>query len=387
MVSVGKGAVAGALWLGVAGLGNTGAMQAGAQTGLPDAPVPAQAANPAVNPAPASVPASVPAGAAAGSSVTITPSMAAGVCSIQGAVRGSDGGVVPGATVELMTEGHVEVRSVRSDDAGAFTLGRVACGQSVLIVTMEGFTPASIGEGLPESGGNAQVTVVLKVGAADQVTVTATEREVAAAQIRLQEQQRLAGVLPNFFVSYQWRAAPLSSRQKFRLALRTVIDPGTFGINALSSGVQYSTGQYPEYGDGFAGFAALYGSNYGLTVSGSLLGGAVFPSLFHQDPRYFYKGTGSVRSRAWYAVSRSVITRGDNQKQQVNWSGILGNFAAGGASNLFVPPVDRNGAGVTLTNGLLGLGSDCFNNLMEEFVLRRFTTKTKGRRGKATETP
>ena len=74
-----------------------------------------------------------------------------------------------------------------------------------------------------------------------------------------------------------------------------------------------------------------------------MLGGAVFPSLFKQDPRYFYKGTGSISSRALYAIANSVICKGDNERWQPNYSAILGGIAAGGISNLYYPASNRSG--------------------------------------------
>ncbi len=83
-----------------------------------------------------------------------------------------------------------------------------------------------------------------------------------------------------------------------------------------------------------------------------MLGSAVFPSLLHQDPRYFYQGTGSVTSRIWHALSSAIICRGDNGRRQFNYSHVLGNFAAGGISNLYRPEEDR-GVGLTVENALL----------------------------------
>jgi hypothetical protein len=70
----------------------------------------------------------------------------------------------------------------------------------------------------------------------------------------------------------------------------------------------------------------------------------LLPSLLKQDPRYFYKGTGSTRSRLLYALTSPVICKGGNGHWQANYSNILGNFAAGGIANLYYPSSDRNGA-------------------------------------------
>ena len=107
------------------------------------------------------------------------------------------------------------------------------------------------------------------------------------------------------------------------------------------------------------------------------MGGAVLPSLFHQDPRYFYKGTGTTRQRLVYALSRAVISRGDNGNWQPNYSGVLGDLSAGAISNLYYAPSDRQGARLTIINGFLGVAGDAMNGVFQEFFLRKVTPKAK----------
>jgi hypothetical protein len=113
-----------------------------------------------------------------------------------------------------------------------------------------------------------------------------------------------------------------------------------------------------------------------------MLGSAVFPSLFHQDPRYFYQGTGSITSRTWHALSFAFICRGDNGLRQFNYSHILGNFAAGSLSNLYRPAENR-GLAFTVQNALLHTATNAFGNLAREFALKNIThkipTSAKGR--------
>ena len=101
--------------------------------------------------------------------------------------------------------------------------------------------------------------------------------------------------------------------------------------------------------------AKRYGAGYADIVTGTFIGSAILPSLLKQDPRYFYKGTGSTRSRILYAIANSVICKGDNGRWQANYSSILGSLAAGGISNLYYPAQDRNGAGLTFENALSAL--------------------------------
>jgi hypothetical protein len=108
-----------------------------------------------------------------------------------------------------------------------------------------------------------------------------------------------------------------------------------------------------------------------------MLGGAVLPVLFHQDPRYFYKGTGTVWQRTRYALSTAVIARGDNGKWQPAYAGLLGDFGSGAISNLYYPASNRNGAGLTIENGFLAVAGDAVGNLLQEFVLRKMSTGVK----------
>jgi hypothetical protein len=105
-----------------------------------------------------------------------------------------------------------------------------------------------------------------------------------------------------------------------------------------------------------------------------MIGSAILPSIFHQDPRYFYKGKGGVKSRALYAVGATFIARGDNGHLQPNYSHILGNFAAAGISNLYRASGDRS-ATLTIRNGFIITGTNAIGNLAREFLLKRLTSK------------
>jgi hypothetical protein len=205
--------------------------------------------------------------------------------------------------------------------------------------------------------------------------VGVSQTEVAEAQIKVEEKQRVLGVLPNFYVSYVSNAAPLTSKQKFKLALWTVVDPFTLVFVGGAAGVEEAQNHFEEYGQGAQGYAKRFGAGYADTVAGTFLGGAILPSLLKQDPRYFYKGSGSKPSRIGYAVASALICKGDNGRWQANYSNILGSLAAGGISNLYYPAQDRNGAGLTFENGAIGIGASAIANLFQEFVIRKLTPK------------
>jgi hypothetical protein len=140
------------------------------------------------------------------------------------------------------------------------------------------------------------------------------------------------------------------------------------------AGIQQSSDDFDGYGQGAEGYAKRYGASYADFVTGTFIGAAILPAVLTQDPRYFYKGTGSKQSRILYAMANAVICKGDNGRWQANYSNILGSFAAGGISNLYYPSEDR-GAGLTFENSLLGIGATAAANIVQEFVIRKLTPK------------
>ncbi len=120
------------------------------------------------------------------------------------------------------------------------------------------------------------------------------------------------------------------------------------------------------------GYAKRFGAAYADGFIGTMIGGAILPSVLHQDPRYFYKGTGSIRSRTLYAISTVVICKGDNGRWEPNYSNVLGNLASGGISNLYYPASNR-GVQLTVDNWLIGTASGAIGALFQEFVVKKLS--------------
>jgi hypothetical protein len=215
--------------------------------------------------------------------------------------------------------------------------------------------------------------VQLAVATTVEVNVTQTREEIADEQIRVQEKQRLLGVVPNYYVSYVPDAVPLNTRQKFQLGWKFAFSPFSLAIAGFSAGIEQATDSYSGYGQGAQGYAKRLGATYADFVSGTFFGGAIFPALLKQDPRYFYKGTGSKRSRFFYAVANAVICRGDNGHWQPSYSNVLGSLAAGSVSNLYYPASDRNGVALTFENTLIGIGGSAASAVFQEFFSKKLT--------------
>ncbi len=294
--------------------------------------------------------------------------------SITGTVLDSTGAVVVGARVKLTREDPSLIQEVASDDDGQFSFANITPGPFLLTITLTGFAAQTF-SGVLASGEAYTVpqTSLPVATAVTEVRVVPDLTAEAQLEIREQEKQRVFGVIPNFYVTYVPNAAPLTPKQKFELAWKTAIDPVTFGLNGAIAGVQQAQNDFPGYGQGAQGFAKRYGASYADLAAETFIGGAILPSLLKQDPRYFYKGSGSKRSRFFYAVANAVICKGDDGHWQANYSGILGSIAAGGISNLYYPAQDRNGAALTFENALIGIGETAAANLLQEFVVRRLT--------------
>jgi hypothetical protein len=209
-----------------------------------------------------------------------------------------------------------------------------------------------------------------------QTTVTAVStEEIATRQVKAQERQRVIGIFPNFYVTYAQHPAPLTSRLKFRLALRTTIDPINFLATAAFAGFNQA-GDTPDYPQGAVGYAQRFGAAYADGFTNIMIGGAVLPSLLHQDPRYFYKGTGSIKSRILHAAAFSILCKGDNGHWQPNYSSIGGDLASGALSNIYYPPSNRS-VSLVFVNALLGMGGRVADDLAQEFVFKKFTTRKR----------
>jgi hypothetical protein len=296
---------------------------------------------------------------------------------IGGTVIDPTGAVVAGAQVKLSVNGQ-QIQQTKSGDHGQFSFSNVPAGPFQLTIDATGFGPQIFSDTLEPGQNDDLLPIMLSIGqAVTSVNVGVPQVEVAQEQLKVEEQQRVLGIVPNFYVSYIPDAAPLDGKQKFQLALRTIVDPVTLLFVGAVAGVQQEQGHFEAYGQGPEGYAKRYGANYADTVTGTLLGGALFPWLLRQDPRYFYKGTGSFASRMYYAISRAVIVKGDNKRWQPNYSGVLGELASGGISNLYYPAEDRRGAGLTFETAAIGLAGGAAANVFQEFVVPKFMPKHK----------
>ena len=295
-----------------------------------------------------------------------------------GTVADGDGGLLPGARVEVLSGGVTTVAF--ADEDGVFHAYGVVAGAYRIRITANGFYELKqSGNVLPGEEKTLEAIALRALGQNATVTVTASEKEVATEQVKLELQQRVLGVIPNFYVVYDANPAPLSKKQKFQLAWRSTLDPVNIVGTGLFAGIEQANNSHSGYGQGASGYAKRYGAAFGDGATATFIGGAILPIVFRQDPRYHFQGTGSVMSRAEHAIASVVICRSDTNKPMFNYSNVLGNFAAAGISNLYYPASNRNGAGLTIGNVSLGFAFGAFGAVMQEFVVPKLTPHLHGR--------
>jgi hypothetical protein len=291
---------------------------------------------------------------------------------ISGTVTDENGEVIPGAGVVLAYDG--VTRNATSNDTGFFEFRNVRPGDSyrVIVTATEFATWKS--EIMHVDPGQFLIVDNIKlkvVSGAVSVTVTASPQEIATEQVRIAEQQRVLGFIPNFYVVYDRNPAPLTAKLKFQLALRVAVDPVTFiGVAGLAAINQAAS--TPNYVEGMKGYGQRAGALYADGLTDLIIGGAILPSLLHQDPRYFYQGTGTKKSRALHALFSPFVCRGDNGKWQPNYSSLGGDLASTAISETYYPASNR-GPGLVFGNFLIGTGERMASSLAQEFLLRKLT--------------
>ncbi len=293
---------------------------------------------------------------------------------IFGTVTDSTEAVVSGAEVTLTSNATRSVRRAISSSTGQVDFQNVPAGAFQLTIICKGFAAATVNGTLQPGEVYTIPPISLQVESANtEVTVTPqTEHILAQQEVKQEEQQRVLGIAPNFFVTYSQNPVPLSSKQKFNLGLHDVLDPIRFVFAAGSAGFEQATDQFSGYGSGPDAYGERYGATLATSTDEELLTRSVFPTIFRQDPRYYYKGTGTKWERVKYALAMTVVCKGDNERWETNYSTLLGGLTAGAISNLYYPSSNR-GASLTFESGGLSILGQAFENLAQEFVLRRFT--------------
>jgi hypothetical protein len=191
------------------------------------------------------------------------------------------------------------------------------------------------------------------------------------------ESKRLLGVVPNYRTSPSLKDyEPLTTPGKFKVASEDAVDRGTAMLAGFFAGEAQLMNANKSFGQGGAGFGRYFGTAYCDFVVGDYMTEAVFPTLLHQDPRYFRKGTGSKWSRLGYATGQIFWTHRDSGSTQFNYSEIMGNSVAVAISNGYY--ADNRTAKDAASKLGMQLGVDMAANVLKEFwpeIERKFRRK------------
>ena len=295
---------------------------------------------------------------------------------VVGTVSNANGELVANANVVLTSSDGQGRRTALTNDNGFFEFHDVNPGVSFQITAnAEGLAEwRSPSITITPSQFKILTDIRLRVPTVSTtVEVTQTSEEIATEQVKIQEKQRIFGVIPNFYAVYDSNAAPLTTKLKFRLALKTATDPIAFLGSGFLAGLQQAA-DTPDYGQGAQGYAKRFSANTADAFTNVMIGGAILPSLLHQDPRYFYQGTGTTESRIRHAVLYPFVCKGDNGKLQPNYSSLGGDLASSAISNFYYPESNR-GAGMVFTNFAISTSARIGASLAQEFVLRKLTRR------------
>jgi hypothetical protein len=298
---------------------------------------------------------------------------------VSGTVTDEKGDAVAAATVvlESPSEGR-DRRTVTANESGFFELTDLNPGTPFHVaVRANGFAEWTSREIILQPAQDLDLTdISLQIARVVTTVFAISSEQLATQQVKVEEKQRVFGIIPAFYVVYTHDdAAPLTTKLKYKLALRTAVDPFTFFGAGFLAGIDQAS-DTPKYVQGAKGYGERIGAIYTNGFTNILISGAILPSLLHQDPRYFYQGTGTTKSRILHALSSPFICKGDNGRWQPNYSSMGGDLASSAISNAYYPAANR-GLGLVLESTLITTGARMADTLMKEFVLRKLTPGPK----------
>ena len=296
--------------------------------------------------------------------------------SIHGTVVDGSDDPIPGATVVLQERG--QRLTAETKDDGTFAFDKAPAGVVYQIaVTAQGFEAWNSSVTVDPGQDKALTDVKLRILAVERaVTVSYSSKEVAAQQLKVEEQQRVLRFIPNTYVVYEPHPEPLTGKMKFHLAYKSLTNPFFSARTAAWAAVQQARDNPNEWGQGWDAYGKRLGAGFADAVTGSLITNAVLPSVLHQDPRYFYQGTGTKWSRTRNAMLATFVCKGDNGAWQPNYSQLGGSLIGYSLSTAYYPGSDRTARHIFESFGI-DTGLHVVGSLFQEFVLGKFTSRGK----------
>jgi hypothetical protein len=308
--------------------------------------------------------------------VAAAPAPQQGSATLSGVVSDITGGLVPNASIKLQDKAHATLHETTTDASGSFSFTALAPGTYTVLISAKGLETFLSQPVTLKANAHVELPdVALPIAAANtSVDVASNSAAVADEELKIETEQRVFAVFPNYYTSFVYNAAPLNTKQKFRLSLHATLDPVAFIAPAIVAGIQQANDTFPGWSTDTAGYFKRYFADYGDAFIGRNIGSGLFPVIFHQDPRYFYMGPSHpLKQRVWHAISAGIIVRGDNGHLQPNYSHIAGNASAGALSSVY-HPASNSAQSLALDNALIGIGGTAVQGLIREFLWSHFTT-------------
>ena len=295
---------------------------------------------------------------------------------ILGIVVDSTDDPIAAATIVLQAPNGESQKALSKDD-GSFAFQDVAPKIAHQIsITAEGFADWKSSVEVEPGQEKALTDIRLRILAVQRaVTVSYSSKEIAAQQVKAEEQQRILRFIPNLYVVYEPHPEPLTTKMKFHMAYKNLGNPVFFARVGAWAAIQQANNT-PHYGQGAEGYGKRLGAGFADSTTENLFGNAILPSLLHQDPRYFYQGNGTKWSRALHAMSAPFTCKGDNGKLQPNYSTWGGSLISSSISTVYYPDGNRGPGHVFGTFGI-GMALHVGSSLAQEFILDKFTSRGK----------
>jgi hypothetical protein len=243
------------------------------------------------------------------------------------------------------------------------------------------FVPASFAQQAPEAAPPAAGPSVNPPGEQQASTAPGQSANQPPAKPK-----RLFYIIPLYDVTFEKNPPPLTSADKFRIFARGITDPYTVVSTAAQAGFDQAENTFSQYGQGAAGYGKRFGLDYADITVGGFLVTYAFPSLLHEDPRYFRRGEGGIGKRLGHAIANTFVTRTDSRGRSFNWANVLGRLTAGSVILSYHPgsplsaPRLFEGFGNSLGNSMLSNVLNEFGPDVQRWLFKQIGRDAAGRR-------
>jgi len=226
--------------------------------------------------------------------------------------------------------------------------------------------PVVVSSPFAATAADDQAPVATPVATKDPGTPSPASATDAKAVVPAVEDKRAYGVLPNYRTAEAGVPySPITPHQTLMIGFKDSFDGAAYPLAAFFTGISQLANSNPSFGQGFKGFAHRYGTSFADQVIGNMLTESFLPLAFHEDPRFFRKGTGTKLGRLAYAASRVLVCRADNGHNTFNAAEVVGNGIVGAVGNAYYP--DARGFKDTMSRMWTQIGTDTISNALKEF--------------------